>query len=63
MRSIAKLLRILVYCAAECITFFLCFVAVDFAFKGRWSMTVGLSILWFMLRAEVEKLREWAEKF
>jgi hypothetical protein len=63
MRSIAKVVRMLIYWTAEFITFLVCFIAVDYAFKGRWTMTAGLLILWVMLHLELTRLRDWAEKF
>lgn len=63
MRSIAKLLATLLYWTFEAAAFLVLFSAVRFAFNNRWGLTGVLAALWLRMRFELEKIREWAEKF
>ena len=63
MRSIIKMLRILIYWIWEMLTFTAPFVSVDAAFKGDWSLCALLLITAIFMRIELDKIKAWAKKF
>jgi hypothetical protein len=63
MRSLIKVVRVLIYWTWEFITFLSMFFCVDAAFRGNYALCGAFVIIAMLMRMELDKIKDWAEKF
>jgi hypothetical protein len=63
MRSLVKVFRVLIYWTWEFTTFLSMFFCVGAAFRGNFALCGAFLITAILMRMELDKIRDWAEKF
>jgi hypothetical protein len=63
MRSLVKVFRTLIYWTWEFITFLSMFFCVEAAFRGNFALCGAFVIIAILMRMELDKIRDWAEKY
>lgn len=63
MRSLIKVVRVLIYWTWECIIFLSMGFCVDAALDGNFALCGAEVVTAMLMRMELDKIKDWAEKF
>ena len=63
MRSLIRVIKVLLFWTYEFVTFLAAFFAIDFSFRQMWGMATGLWILALLMRIAMKDVKNWAEKY
>lgn len=63
MRTLIRVMRILIFWTYEFLTLLVTFLAVYTGFRGLWRMSAMFWIDAILMRIEMSRIKAWAEKF
>jgi hypothetical protein len=63
MKSLIRVLKILLWWTYECANILVAFLAISFSFRQLWGLSAGVWIVAILMRIGLDSVKAWAEKF
>jgi hypothetical protein len=62
MRSLVRVIKLLLVCFYLGLKFVSFIGAVELLLMQQWGLGIGLEIVWMLLQSNDDRVKEWAEK-